>query len=303
MVLILGSLQLGLIYGLLAIGIYISFRVLNIPDLTAEGSFTFGLVVSAMCASAGHPAIGIALGFIAGAAAGLVTGLLQTRCGIHPILSGILTMSGLHSINLFVSNEQPNISLIGAGTVFSKFREIAPMLSKDVANLLVALAFAAVFTALIIIFFKTRLGLSIRAAGDNEDMVRASSINVDSVKLMALAVSNAFIALSGAVITQYQGYADINSGSGMLVVGLASVIIGEVIIGKRGITSGFISAVIGSVVFRFIIALATLYSLFPAYMLKLVSAVIVAAALSIPSIKKYVALQRSKRGGFKSCSK
>ncbi len=303
MVLILGSLQLGLIYGLLAIGIYISFRVLNIPDLTAEGSFTFGLVVSAMCASAGHPAIGIALGFIAGAAAGLVTGLLQTRCGIHPILSGILTMSGLHSINLFVSNEQPNISLIGAGTVFSKFREIAPMLSKDVANLLVALAFAAVFTALIIIFFKTRLGLSIRAAGDNEDMVRASSINVDSVKLTALAVSNAFIALSGAVITQYQGYADINSGSGMLVVGLASVIIGEVIIGKRGITSGFISAVIGSVVYRFIIALATQYSLFPAYMLKLVSAVIVAAALSIPSIKKYVALQRSKRGGFKSCSK
>ena len=206
-------------------------------------------------------------------------------------------MSGLYSINMYVMGERANVTLIGCDTIFTWFTGLFPSADKNVLKLIIAAAAAVIGAALAILFFRTHLGLCVRAAGDNETMVRASSINVDRVKLIALAVSNAYIALCGGIIAQYQSFADINSGVGILVVGLASVIIGEVIVGRRGVTAGVISAVAGSLAYRIIIALATRYTLLPAYMLKLISAVIVAAALSVPAIKQSISLYKTKRGG------
>lgn len=297
MVLVLGSLQLGLIYGLLAIGIYIVFRIMNIPDLTAEGSFTLGLTVSAVCSVAGHPFLGLFLGMLAGALAGVVTGLLQTKLMIHPVLSGILTMSGLYSINIMIMGESSNLSLINGTTIFRLVYKMLPDVSRDVVKIIIPAVFAAAFCVILIIFFKTRLGLCIRATGDNEDMVRASSINADMTKILALATANGCIAMAGGLLAQYQGYADINSGVGILVVGLASVIIGEVFGGRRNVTAGIVCSVLGAVIYRFIIAFAIKSSIFPAYMLKFLSAVIVAVALSIPAIQSYIGIHRIKKGG------
>lgn len=297
MTIILGTAQLGFIYGLLALGIYISFRVLNIPDLTAEGSFTFGLAVSSVLATAGHPWIGLLAAVAAGCLAGVVTGLFQIKCHIHPVLAGILTMSGLYSVNMFVMGERANITLIGIDTVFTDVASLIPSVDKNIVKLIIAIVLTLIGTVLAVMFFRTHLGLCIRAAGDNETMVRSSSINVDYVKVIALAVSNAFIALCGGVIAQYQNFADINSGVGILVVGLASVIIGEVILGKKSVTIGLVSAVTGSIIYRIIIALATTYTPLSAYMLKLVSALIVAIALSVPAIKQTILLQKTKKGG------
>ena len=293
MKLLIGSLQLGLLYGILALGIYISFRILSIPDLTTEGSFAFGLSVSAAVTAAGHPVLAILAAMAAGALAGSVTGLLQTRFRIHPILSGIITMSGLYSINLTVLGGSPNLSLVRAATLF----KLIPFLSKNDAMTVLPIVMALLFLTLIILFFHTHIGMCIRAVGDNEDMVRASSINVNACKVLSFAVSNALVALSGALIAQYQGYADVSSSTGILVVGLASVIIGEALFGKRGVTLGFISAIVGSLVYRYIIALATRYSPLPAYMLKLVSAVIVALALAIPALRQNLKEARQKQGG------
>lgn len=293
MKLFIGSLQLGLLYGILALGIYISFRILSIPDLTTEGSFAFGLSVSAAVTAAGHPLLALPASLLAGACAGAVTGILQTRYRIHPILSGIITMSGLYSINLMVLGGAPNLSLVRASTIF----KIVPFLSKNDAMTVLPIFFAILCTAAIILFYHTHLGMCIRAVGDNEEMVRASSINVDACKVLAFSISNALIALSGAIIAQYQGYADISSSTGILVVGLASVIIGEAVFGRRGITLGFISAIVGSLVYRYIVALATRYSPLDAYMLRLVSAVIVGITLAMPAVKSNLAAARQKRGG------
>ena len=297
MTLVIGSLQLGMIYGLLALGVYITFRILNIPDLTVDGSFTLGLAVSASFTVAGHPYLGIVLALLAGALAGCITGLLQTKVGIHPILAGILTMSGLYSVNLFVMGAKSNLSLIGKNTLFSDLLTALPALGKDGSQLAVGCVFAFVCVAVCIWFFKTQLGLSIRATGNNEDMVRASSINVDAVKIITLAIANGCVGLSGAVIAQYQGFADVSSGTGMVVVGLASVIIGEAIVGKRSVSVGLISAIAGSLVYRLIIALALKTSFFQTYMLKLVSAVIVVIALAIPTVKRTMQLRKIRKGG------
>lgn len=301
MTLLLGSLQLGLIYGLLAIGVFIAFRILNIPDLTAEGSFTFGLAVSARLTILGHPYAGIAAAIAAGALAGCITGLFQTKLFIHPVLAGILTMSGLYSVNLLIMGSSSNLSLIGSNTVFKIITNLFPVLKKGGVKLLFPLAVVLITTILMALFFKTRIGLCIRATGNNEDMVKASSIDVDTTKILALAVANGCIALSGALISQYQGFADINSGIGIIVVGLASVIIGELICRKDHVTAGLIAAVIGSIIYRYIIALALKYSPFPAYALKLVSACIVAVALSLPAIKYQSELQKIKKGAKRSC--
>ena len=295
MTLFLGSLQLGLLYGILAIGIYISFRILNVPDLTTEGSFTFGLATSAMCAIGGHYILGIFLSIAAGALAGIVTGILQTKCRIHPILSGIITMSGLYTVNLAVMKNAVNVSLIGKDEIFTVISAALENMSRDAVRCVVSLIFAAVVCLIMIWFFKTHIGLCIRATGDNEAMVSSSSINVDATKIISLAISNGCVGLSGGLLAQYQGFADINSSVGILVVGLASVIIGEVVMGRRGVTIGIISAVIGSIIYRYIIALATASHIFPAFALKLVSAVIVAVALSIPARKQGIALSKIKK--------
>lgn len=294
MTLIIGSLQLGLLYGILALGIYVAFRILNIPDLTTEGSFTLGLSVSAVVTLTGHPILAIVLAAAAGALSGCVTGLLQTKLGIHAVLAGILTMSALYSVNLLVLGNSSNVSLIGADTLFRQAEGLFG-LSREVARTGIAVIAAMLCLALFIIFFRTHLGLCIRATGDNEAMVSASSINVHAMKITALAASNACVAVSGGLIAQYQGFADVNSGSGMLVVGLASVIIGEVFAGKRGFAVGFASSIVGSIVYRYIIAVATRSQIFPAFALKFVSACIVAAALALPAIRYQLALRKMKR--------
>ena len=283
MTLVIGSLQLGFLYGILALGIYVTFRILNIPDLTAEGSFTLGLAASAVCTLAGHPVAGIVAAAMAGALAGCVTGVLQTKMGIHAVLAGILTMCGLYTINLIVMGSSPNISLINVPTIFKAAESLG--LSKEAARLVIAITAAAVCLVLLILFFRTHLGLCIRATGDNE----AASSGLRQ------AFSNALVAVSGGLIAQYQGFADVNSGSGMLVVGLASVIIGEVIVGKRGLEIGFFSSIFGSIIYRYIIAAATKSQIFPAYALKLVSACIVAAALALPAIRYQMGLSKMKR--------
>ncbi len=297
MALLFGSLQLGLMYGLLAMGVFISFRILNTPDLTAEGSFTLGVAVSAMVTLSGAPYLGLLAAFVCGMAAGAVTGLLQTKVGIHPILAGILTMSGLYTINLAVMGASANVSLIGKDTLYVRlFAQLAP-LSKDGVKLLVGAVLALLVFLLLVWFFKTHLGLCIRATGNNEAMVRSSSINASVMKVVGLAVSNGCIALSGAVVAQYQGYADISSGFGILVVGLASVIIGEAFFGRRGVTLGLLSAIVGSLLYRVIISLALSTNVFPTYFLKLISAVIVGVALSIPAIREGLARRRLRREG------
>lgn len=294
MTLFIGSLQLGLIYGFLAIGIYISFRIMNIPDLTAEGSFTFGLVVAAVFADLGHPILGIVLALAAGALAGVVTGALNVYLRIPAILAGILTMSGLYSVNLLTMDSKANLTLIGVDTIFSL---TAPLFGGDLdlAKTLVNLVLVALAVFLIYTFFKTRIGLSIRATGDNEYMVRASSINIGVTKILALALSNAIIALSGGILAQYQQFADISSGVGMLVVGLASVIIGEAFMGQRGILCGLCAAVLGSIIYRLLIALAYQTNIFPSAAFRLISAVIVTIALAIPAIKQLLDMQRKRK--------
>ncbi len=300
MTLIMGSLQLGCIYGLLAIGVYIAFRILDIPDLSAEGTFTFGLAVSAALTAKGLPLLGIPMGFFAGCLGGAITGFFQTKLRIHPILAGILTMSGLYSVNLAIMGSSSNISLVGLDTLFRMVFALFPGVDKEILKLVLALLFCAVTAAILAFFFKTHIGLCIRAAGDNEDMVRASSINVDTTKILALSIGNGCIGLSGALLAQYQGFADISSGIGIVAVGLASVIIGERLFGQRGVTWGLAVTIAGSVVYRLIIALALKTNLFPAYFLKIVSAVIVAAALAVPAIKEMLARRKIKKEGLRN---
>jgi putative ABC transport system permease protein len=283
MTLLVGSIQLGLLYGVLALGIYITFRILQLPDLTVDGSFSLGMAVAAVMTVAGHPVLALLIAILSGALAGLITGLLQTKLAIHPILSGILVMTGLYTVNLFVMGGRANLPLMGSTTIF---------LSSKTG---VALVLALTLIVLLSLFFKTRFGLAIRATGDNEDMVRSSSINADFMKCAGLMLGNACVGLSGALIAQYQMFSDVGSGSGMVVIGLASVIIGETIFGKRGVTIGLASAVGGSILYRIIIALALRVELFPSYALKLISALIVVVALSGPSVRRSMEQLRVRR--------
>lgn len=286
------SLQEGFLYGLLALGIFISLRLLNTPDLTTESSFGFGSAVAAVVAAAGHPLLSLPLAVVAGALAGFVTGMLQTKLKVHPVLSGIITMSGLYSVNLIVLGNTPNLSL-GSGALFKilyGFFELNSM-EKKIMGAAVSAVFCVLVVLVLIWFFKTHLGMCIRATGDNPDMVRASSINVDRTRVTALCLSNALVALSGALIAHYGGYSDIHSSNGTLVYGLASVIIGEAIFGRRSVTVGIISAVVGSIVYKLIVTFVVDMNLFGDYsatLMKLMCAVIVAVTLSIPAVKSHI---------------
>ena len=306
----LGGLQEGLFYALLAMGVFISFRILNTPDLTTEGSYTLGVAVSAVLTVAGHPVLGLVCAFLAGALAGSVTGVLQTKVGIHPILAGILTMSGLYTINTAVMGGKPDVTLTKT-TIFNKLYEAfninlqafnrdraAFTMAKEITVLIVAAVLAIAVLIALIWFFRTHVGLCIRATGNNEAMVRSSSINAGGMKILGLAVANGCTALAGGVMTQSGGFATISNGAGVLVVGLASVIIGEAIVGKRGVTVGLMSVILGSVLYQCLIRLATSLNVFPAYYLKLVSAVIVAFALALPMLKENFA-RHHRKGGAK----
>ena len=286
---VISALELGCIYSLVALALFLSFRVLNIADMTTNGAFTLGCAVSATAALAGHPFLAFPLAMLAGAAAGFITALLQTRFKIPSILAGIITDTGLYTVNLAVMGFSSNVSLLKKTTLFSILK---PYLGTYY-RLVPAALIAALATALMVLFLKTRLGLSIRATGDNPDMVRASSINTSFTITVGLCVANACTGLSGALLAQYQKTADINLGTGMVIVGLASLIIGEALLPKGKLWLKAAGAILGSIVYRFIIAVALRLDL-PSECLKLISAVIVALAIGLPAIGL-------KKGGKAKC--
>jgi len=278
-----GALELGLIYSILALGIFISLRILDIPDLTVDGSFTLGVAVSVIFAYNGHPFIGIVAAIAAGAISGIVTGALQTKLNVQPILAGIITLTALYSINLHIMDGNPNISLWKKETIFTYFQGKLP--EGVPYKIIVAAGILLIAVVFIYWFLNTQLGMAIRATGDNEYMVRASSINSDRMKIIGFAIANGFVALSGGVIAQYQSYGDANGGTGMLVAGAASIIIGEVFFGKHTIVSCILSSVVGAIAYRFILSFAISIGM-EAMDFKLFSAIIVALAICVPTIKK-----------------
>ena len=283
---IMSALELGFIYALVALALYLSFRVLNIADMTTDGTFTLGCAVSATVAVAGHPLLAFPLAMLAGACAGGVTALLQTKLKIPSILAGIITNTGLYTVNLAVMGFSSNVNMLKTDTIFTL---VKPFLGKF-HKLLPAAALTVLMAVLLVLFLKTRLGLSIRATGDNSDMVRASSINTSFTITIGLCLANSLTALSGAVLAQYQKTADINLGTGMVIIGLASLIIGETILPKGKLGTKALGVVIGSILYRFIIALALRLNL-PSEALKLISATIVALAIGLPAVKA------AKKGG------
>mgnify|MGYP001852121504 FL=1 len=285
------ALELGCIYALVAMALYLSFRVLNIADMTTDGAFTLGCAVSATAAVGGHPVLGLLLAMAAGAAAGAITALLQTRLGVPSILAGIVTNTGLYTVNLAVMGFSSNVPMLKTTTVFTMLEDL---LGKEApVQLILAAVIAVAACAALVLFLGTRLGLSIRATGDNPDMVRASSINTAFTVLIGLCISNALTALSGAVLAQYQRSADINLGTGMVVIGLASLIIGEALFARGGLWTKAAAALAGSILYRFIIALA-LRANIPSECLKLLSAVIVGLAIAAPALREKAALARRR---------
>lgn len=291
---ILSALELGCIYALVALALFLSFRVLNIADMTTDGAFTLGCAVSATLAVAGHPLLALPAAMLAGACAGSITALLQTKLKIPSILAGIITNTGLYTINLAVMGFSSNVNMMKSKTLFSL---VQPALGS-VYKLLPAALITLVVAVLLVVFLKTRLGLSIRATGDNPDMVRASSINTGFTITIGLCMSNAMTALSGAVLAQYQKTADINLGTGMVIIGLASLIIGETLLPKGKLWMKALGAVAGSIVYRFIIAIALRMDL-PSECLKLISATIVALAIGLPAIRG--AMKPATKGGKSKC--
>ncbi len=277
----ISSVELGVIYALMALGVFLSFRTLNMPDLTVDGSFVLGAAVSAVLCTAGRPLAGITLALAAGALAGCVTALLHTKLKIQPILSGILTMLALYSINLKVMSNRANIPLLNRKTIFS-LPEWMP--GSNYATLIIS--FILLFTVMLLLYFflKTRIGLVLRATGDNEQMVRALGVSTDLTKLIGLALANALVALSGALIAQYQSFADVGMGIGMVMIGLASVIIGEAVFGTGNLLRRLIAVILGAILYRLVVAFALELGM-PPTDLKLISAIIVCAALSMPVIK------------------
>ena len=286
-------LELGLIGSLTVLALFLSYSMLNVCDLSTDGCFTLGAAVGAVVALSGHPYLAIPAAMAAGVCSGFVTAFLQTRMGINSLLSGIIVNTGLYSVNIAVLGGASLKNLNNVETVFTKMKTL---LSGTFLNgwhkvivAFIAVALAVVFMS---VFLKTRLGLAIRATGDNTEMVRYSSINPVFTTTVGLCVANAFTALSGCLLAQTQKLADINMGQGMVTVALASLLIGGTLFSRGSIKVRAIGAVVGGVIFRLVYAVALRFQM-PAYMLKLVSAVIVIFAIFIPYLKKqYPALSK-----------
>lgn len=275
---LIGTLEQGLIYGVMALGVYITFRILDFPDLTVDGSFPLGAaVVAKIIADGGNPLLGSLLAMGAGIVAGLATGFLNTKLKISGLLAGILTMTALYSVNLRIMG-RANIPLLRKPTLVSWFvqRGLAPWVLFLIVLLLTKL--------LLDIFLKTELGFALRATGDNEQMLRSCGVDTDCMKLLGLALSNGLVALSGALVAQYQGFADVGMGIGTVVAGLASVIIGQALVRFNGLAWATVGVIVGSIVYRIAIFAALRLGLAPTD-LKLITAVLVVMALSGPSWK------------------
>ena len=302
MSLLIGSTTIGLILAFLALGIFISFRIFEFPDITAEGSFTFGAATaSALIVANVNPLIAILAAFIAGMIAGAATGIIHTRFNINPLLSGILVMTALYSVNLHIMGKS-NIPLLNESTVFTWIENFSGSVSgadsktmiigwevatKDLWTLLFCFLAILIFCLVLWWFFRTNLGTAMRATGDNAQMIRALGVNTKLLIIAGVALSNGFIALAGAMLAQYQGFADVQMGLGMMVWGLASVIIGKAIINDNSLGFIITGAVLGSVLFRLLVAIALRWGLNPND-LKIITALFVFTALILPGImKKY----------------
>ena len=296
------ALELGLLYAPIPLALFLSFRILNIADMTTDGCFVLGAAVSVTWAAAGHPFLGIPMAMAAGVLAGFVTAMLQTRFGVPSILAGIITNFGLYTVNLMVMGWSSNVNLLKTETMFTIFAKGASFAGAYSDMLLVALI-TAISAAVLIWFLSTRLGLSIRATGDNSDMVRASSVNPRFTTTVGLCVSNSLTALSGAMVGQYQNTVDINSGTGIVVIALACLIIGETILGKKSVVKGVFAAILGSIVYRVIYAIVLKTRVVPIQGLKLVTALVVALAIAFPTIKEYVRFARKKHSASRSSVK
>ncbi|MEG0288040.1 MAG: ABC transporter permease [Carnobacterium sp.] len=272
----------GLLWGIMALGIFITYRILDLPDMTAEGSFPLGAAVCARLILSGvHPLLAALAAFIIGALAGFITGFLITKANIPGLLAGILTMTGLYSINLRIMN-RANLSLLGK-------QKITDLLSRynlppQFDTIFMGILLTVLIITALVLFFKTELGQAVIATGDNEKMARSLGISTNRTKILGLMLSNGIVAAAGALIAQDNGYADISMGIGTIVIGLASVIIGEVIFGNLSFANRLICVILGAIIYRFIIMFVLLVGLQPND-LKLISAIILAFCLALPSLR------------------
>lgn len=293
----IGAFELGLIYGVMALGVYLTFRVLQFPDLTVDGSFTTGAAVAAAMITAGqNPIVATLAAAGAGLVAGIVTGVLHTKGRIDGLLAGILTMIALWSVNLRIMGG-PNVTLLREETVMTPLREAGLLGSSW---LVPVIFFVAVMILKLIVdwFLTTDLGLAIQATGNNKQMIRSLGTDTDGTTILTLAISNGFVGLCGALVAQYQGFADISMGIGLILVGLASVILGQAVIGQRFIFLASLAVVVGAVIYRIIIFVALQVGLDPNDM-KFITAALVVIALLLPrwGLLKRIPSWRDLRGG------
>lgn len=302
MTLLIGSLTIGLILSLLALGVFISFKIFDFPDITVEGSVTFGAAIAASMIVGGvHPLIATLFAFIGGFTAGLVTGILHTRFKINGLLAGILVMTALYSVNLHVMGRS-NVPLLAQTTVITYFEQFTNIIGnngesmnllgwivpkKDMSVLVFLFIFVIITCLVLFWFFSTNLGTAMRATGNNQQMIRALGVNSKLMIVLGLGLGNGLVGLSGALLAQYQGFADVQMGIGMLVWGLASVIIGEALISKKSLGYLLIGAVMGSILFRLLVAIALRWGMNPND-LKLITAIFVFIALILPDMLKRI---------------
>lgn len=284
------ALELGLVSALTVLALFLSYSMLNVCDLSTDGCFTLGATVGAAVAIAGHPYLSIAAAMLAGIASGFVTAFLQTKMGINSLLAGIIMNTGLYSVNIAVMGGSSILNMNKVDTVFSKVRELTqetPL--KGHYKLIIALSAVIIVALLLGFFLKTRVGLAIRATGNNPDMVRSSSINPVITTIIGLCIANSFTALSGCLLAQMQKSVNIDTGTGMVTVALASLLIGNVFLGKKKMPLRIVGMVLGAFVFRLVYTIALRFDM-PAFMLKLVSSLVVIAAISIPYLKEQMPL-------------
>ena len=287
------AVELGLIYSMVALALFLSYSMLNVCDLSTDGCYTLGCSVGSMVALTGHPVLALLAAIGSGICSGFVTAFLQTRMKIESLLAGIIVNTGLYTINIMILGKA-TVSLNDAPTVFTWMKKVlAGTPLADCYKLVVALCFVILTVLFLVLFLRTRLGLSIRATGNNKDMVRSSSLNPTTMITIGLCCSNAITALGGCLIGEYNKTCDINMGTGMVTIALASLIIGETIFGKKTVPWRAVGVVIGAVIYRIVVAIALRLNM-PATALKLVSAVIVAVAISYPTVVRALALQNRR---------
>lgn len=295
--LIQSALELGIIYGIIALALFLTYSMLNVCDLSTDGCYTMGAAAGAVVALAGHPFLALFAAMAAGVLAGLVNAFLQTKMKVESMLAGIIVNTGLYTVNICIMGKS-NLNMNTTTTVFSMMKELLKGTAlESYSKMIVVLIFLVIIAVLLALFLGTRLGLSIRATGNNIAMVKSSSINPAMTTTVGLCMGGAMTALAGCLLGEYQKSVDVNMGTGMVTVALASLIIGETIFGRRTIKVRILGVILGSCLYRVIVAIALRFNL-PASALKLVSAVIVGIAISIPAIKEILALQKTKRAAM-----